>query len=356
MKQYVRRPDYILLISTFTLTLIGLLMILSASFDFGYLQKQLIAMVLGLIALGIGMIFDYHHYRRLVTPLILVSIGLLVLTYVPAFSHTAGGASRWLRIGGFVFQPSELAKLTAVIFMAMGLDNKRNQVHDFWKGTFPLLLVVGLMLALIIKQPDLGTTILISVTIGFMLFIGGLPIWHLLLMSAIGFRAVYWVIEHNPYQKDRIMAFLDPWKHYLGVGFHTVQSLLAVGSGGIFGLGLGNSRQKFSYLPQPYTDYIYAIICEELGLLGALLVVALFIVFAIRGIRIARIAPDRFGMLLAFGITCWIVFEALLNIGVVLGGVPPTGIPLVFVSYGGSSLIVSLFAVGILVNISRQGA
>ncbi|MFA5929040.1 MAG: putative peptidoglycan glycosyltransferase FtsW, partial [Candidatus Margulisiibacteriota bacterium] len=352
-KQY-RKPDYIIIAVTAFLVLIGLLMIFSASFEFRYLQKQLISLVIAVSCFLLGFNLDYHLYKKMVTPLLGVTALFLLLTYVPGIGHTAGGASRWLNFGIIIFQPSELAKLAVIIFLALSLENKGAKVKDFWKGIGPILLGVGVIMALIIKQPDLGTAMVIAMVTGLMILVGGMQVWQFLIVSVIGVRMVYWIIEHNQYQKDRILAFMDPWKHYLGIGFHTVQSLLAVGSGGILGLGLGNSRQKFSYLPEPFTDYIFAIICEELGFLGAFVVVILFAIIAFRGVRIARLAPDRFGMLLAFGITSLITMEAILNMSVVLALVPPTGIPLIFVSFGGTSLMISLMSIGILANISKQ--
>ncbi|MFH1429716.1 MAG: FtsW/RodA/SpoVE family cell cycle protein, partial [Candidatus Margulisiibacteriota bacterium] len=280
MQKSLRKPDYILISVTFILVLIGLLMIFSASFKFSYLQRQLLSLVIGLSCLILGFMIDYHWYKRIVMPLSVFTVFLLLLTYLPGLGHTAGGASRWINIAGFIFQPSELAKITLIFFVAMSLENKGKKIKDFRNGVLPLLIIGGGIIGLVLKQPDLGTSLLLVAIVGLMLFVGGAQIWQLLIMGAIGFRAVVWWIAQNPYQKDRVMAFLDPWEHYLGIGFHTVQSLLAVGSGGLFGLGLGYSRQKFSYLPQPFTDFIYAIICEELGFIGGVLVVVLFVIFA----------------------------------------------------------------------------
>ena len=352
--KYLNKPDYILIATTFWLVIIGLLMILSSSFKFELLNRQFISLIIGIFSFYAGLMLNYHVYRRWAIPLAVLTFLLLLLTYIPGIGITAGGASRWLNFGIIVFQPSEFAKMTIILLLAMVLENKKETIKSFWQGLVPIILVVGLIMGLILKQPDLGSTMLIALVVGLMLLVGGAQIWQLLILSAIGFRAVVWYIQTNPYQMDRIASFLDPWKHYLGVGFHTVQSLMAVGSGGVFGLGLSYSRQKFSYLPNAYTDYIFAIICEEMGFIGAIFVLTLFLVFAFRGLRIARLAPDRFGLLVALGITAWIVFEAFINIAVVLGMLPPTGIPLVFVSFGGTSLIISLFGVGVLANISRQ--
>ena len=354
MLKQIGKPDYILISTTFILVFIGMLMIFSASFDVLHLRRQFISFLLGFMFFVVGGLVDYRFYKKLIIPLMFFSLILLIFTYIPGLAYKAGGATRWLNFAGFIFQPSELIKMILIIFTAIAIENKQNLMKSFTRGVLPIMMVVGVFLILIMAQPDLGTTLLLSSVIISMLFIAGIRFWHLGVMVLVGLRSVFWVVENSTYQKNRILAFLDPWKDSLGIGFNTIQSLLAVGSGGICGLGLGNSNQKFSYLPQPFTDYIYAIICEETGFLGAILVIVLFFIFAIRGFRTARLAPDRYGTMLAFGITSWIVLEAMLNMGVVLGLVPPTGIPLVFISLGGSSLLVSLFAVGVLVNISRH--
>jgi cell division protein FtsW len=281
---------------------------------------------------------------------------LLAAVLVPHVGSMSGGARRWLGPGAFSFQPSEFAKIALVIFVAAKLASLGEGVRSFVRGVFPVLFVTGLIAMLILFEPDMGTASIYVFTSFAMLFCAGARIEHLALATVSLIPAIAFEIGRSAYKRARIFAFLHPWQDPQDTGFHIVQSLLALGSGGLFGLGLGASRQKFFYLPEQYTDFIYAILGEELGMIGAVSVLGLFVFFAFRAVRIALAAPDRFGMLLALGCTFLIVIQAFINIGVVTASWPVTGVPLPFVSFGGTSLVVSLTAVALILNIGRHRA
>ncbi len=355
-------PDTILIGIVGVLVALGLVMIFSASsatalkdyHDSAYFLKRqavwfAIAAVLALVAYRI----DYRHLRAVAPTALLLSLVGLALVLVPHVGLATGGARRWLGGGPFSFQPSEFAKLGLVIYLAAALSRKGERIRSLVTGVFPLALAAGALIVLVVLEPDMGTASLLALTAAAMLFAGGARIVHLLMVAAATTPWVAILILSSHYKRDRIFAFIDPWRDQLGSGFHIVQSLLALGSGGLFGEGVGYSRQKFFYLPEQYTDFIYAIVGEELGLIGTVLIVVLFTVVAYRGIRIALSAPDRFGFFLAIGCTCVIVIQAFVNIGVVTSSWPVTGVPLPFFSFGGSSLIVSLLAVALLINVGR---
>ena len=266
---------------------------------------------------------------------------------------SSGGAGRWLSIGGVVFQPSEMVKIAIIIFMARSLSFNRKHIKDFNKGVLPHLLVLSVVFLLILGQPDLGTAVVIAATIYLLLAVAGARISHLLALLFLGIGFLIAAIYAEPYRLKRLTAYLNPYEDPIGAGFQSIQSTLALGSGGLFGMGLGNSGQKFLYIPERHTDFIYAILGEELGFLGAGFILILFVILAWRGFKIAAAAPDQFASLLAAGITIMITMQAVLNIGVVTGVFPVTGITLPFISYGGSSLVFTLAAVGVLLNISR---
>ena len=354
-------PDLWLLFTFLILLSLGLVLIFSAtpttSLEFGdiyyYFKRQLLYVGLALFAAWVGFRMNYLHLRRWSIFILLFAIGLLLILFVPGLGRSAGGATRWIYLGPLSFQPSELAKLAIIIFLANALVNKGSRIKDFVNGILPLLLIVFFTAAIIFLQPDLGTAIMLVLIAFSMLYAGGARVWHLLILFFLGVEAVLALSMNSPYRMNRLMAFVDPWKDPLGIGFNIIQSLLAVGSGGVLGVGLGASMQKFFYLPGQYTDFIFAILCEETGFLGAAIVLGLFLAFSIRGIRTAVHAGDQFGRLLSFGIIVWIAGQAILNMGVVVGLLPTTGIPLPFLSFGGTSLILSSFAVGILLNISK---
>ena len=342
---------------------IGLVMVYSASSivaadrygDAAYfLKRQLIWVGLGAAAMLLTQRIHYAALRRFAPPLLLLAVGALALVLVPGVGRVAGGARRWISLGGpFSFQPAEAAKLAMAIYLANFLANRGERLQDFRRGIVPPVLITGLMFGLILAQPDLGSALIIGVVTLVMLFVAGARVVHLAGLILIGIPGVLLAILGEEYRRRRLLAFLDPWADPQGAGFHIIQSLLALGSGGLLGVGLGNSRQKFFYLPERHTDFIFSILGEEMGLIGTGAVVALFALFAYRGFRVARRAPDQFGSLLAAGITLMVVLQAVLNIGVTTGVLPITGVPLPFLSFGGSSLLFTMIASGILLNISQ---
>ena len=362
MKKARQAPDFILFIIVLLLLTFGIVMVYSASYVSAqvtyadgahFFKRQLVWALLGILAMIVVMKIDYRLYYKWGYYLFGLAVLLLILLFVPGVGITIKDATRWIGFGSLTFQPSEIAKLGMVIFLAKYLVDNQNQIKYFFKGFVPPLLVVGFICQLIIKQPDLGTAVTIAATAFVLLLVGGARFTHLGFLAVLGSGLVVMAIKMASYRMKRITAFLDPWSDPLGDGFQTIQSLLAVGSGRIFGTGLGHGRQKFLYLPEQQTDFIFAVLAEEMGFLGASFVVLLFLAFAWRGLRIAIKAPDFFGALLATGITAMVVVQAAINIGVVTGSLPVTGITLPFISYGGSSLTLNLLGIGILLNISR---
>lgn len=353
--------DLIVFTAVIVLLSIGLVMVFSASSVMGindfrdphyYVKKQTLWALVGLLLMYVAANVDYHIYQYLALPGLLIAIVLLILVLL--IGEDIGGAKRWIDLGLINLQPSEVAKLAMVNYTAVYISTKRGRIRRFFTGLLPLLVFLGIQCGLIIQEPDFGTAMTMAFTVIIILFAGGAHLGQLLALGCLAIPGVYYLVKFEPYRMKRLMAFLDPWADPTGAGWNVIQSLTAIGSGGFFGLGLGNSRQKFSYLPEHHTDFIYAILCEELGFIGGMLVLLLFFVIAWRGLRIALNAPDLFGSLLAIGLTSTIGFQALLNIGVVTGTLPVTGITLPFISYGGSSLLISLASVGVLLNISRQ--
>lgn len=354
--------DYIFLFSVLALSAIGAIMVFSASptmalklgDSYYFLKRHILYILLGFSALYLSLRIDLKTMKKWAFPILIASFLLLFLVYIPGVGKRISGASRWIDLMFISFQPSELIKFTSVLFLAALLSAWGDRLKDFVKGLLPVLIFIGIILTPIILQPDLGTAVSIGGTAFIMLFVAGANRWQLLGIGGAGIAGAIGLAISSPYRMRRLVAYINPWKDPQGTGFHIIQSLLAVGSGGLFGLGLGASRQKFFYLPQQFTDFIFAILCEELGFIGGAGVVLLFAVFAARGIRIALRAEDDFASLLAIGLVSWLTLQAIINIMVVLGLVPTTGIPLPFISYGGTATIVNLFAVGILLNISSQ--
>jgi len=342
---------------------IGLIMVFSASavtayLDFGdsffFLKRQLFSAAVAVAAMVFTMNFDFFYLKRLANPGLIASLLLLMLVLVVGtVSH---GSSRWLDLGFRSVQPSEIVKLAVVIYMAKSLSENRSKIGNFWVGLMPNLAVLGVVCILILLQPDLGTAVCIAGTVYLMFAAAGSRSSHLALLGAAGICLVMLAIFTSPYRAARFTAFLHPWDDPIGTGYQTIQSLLALGSGGLAGMGLGQSRQKFFYLPERHTDFIYAILGEELGFIGAALVLLLFFVLLWRGFKVALSIQDGFGSLLAVGITCMIIVQMLINVGVVSGSLPVTGITLPFISYGGSSLVFIMAGVGILLNISRYAS
>lgn len=356
------RIDYMFLFAVLALTAIGLIMILSASptmalklgDSYYYLKRHILYLLLGFAALYFGLRLDLELLRKWSAPILLLSLAILMLVYIPGVGKRISGALRWIDFAFFTFQPSEVIKFTMVLFMAHLLSQRKEYMQNFFKGLLLPLLLIGAVATIIIMQPDLGTAVAITSTAFIMLFAAGANLWHLLWVATAGGLSAVGLALSSPYRMQRLLAYVNPWQDPHGIGFHIIQSLLAVGSGGLLGRGLGASRQKFFYLPQQFTDFIFAILCEELGFLGGLGVVVLFIIFVVRGFRIAMTSIENFSYLLAVGLVSWLALQALINLLVVVGLLPTTGIPLPFISYGGTATIVNLFSVGILLNISSQ--
>ncbi|MET0902200.1 MAG: putative lipid II flippase FtsW [Acidimicrobiales bacterium] len=345
------------------LILLGLVMVLSASSvvaldDYGsswyVLTRQALWVTVGTVACVIVLRVDYHRWRRLAAPALFVSGVLLALVLVPGVGLQVNGASRWLGYGPVSLQPSELAKLTLLLFVADLLARRAAWMDDNRLTLRPVMVVLVVIAALVMAQPNLGTTLLLGAIVLSMLWVAGTPLIPLTAVAAAGAIVAAGLALWAPYRRARVLAFLDPMADYQNGGYQNVQSLVGVASGGITGSGLGESRAKWGFLPEAHTDFIFAIIGEELGLIGALVVVALFMALCVLGARAALLAPDRFGMLLAAGVTVWFGVQAFVNIGAVIGILPITGVPLPFVSYGGSSLLFSMIGAGLLLNVARQ--
>jgi cell division protein FtsW len=359
------QPDLWLFATVAALVCIGLVMIYSASNSTAYnefhdtayfLKKQAAWLVVALVCGGIAFKCDYRKLRALAPAGIVFALVTNALVLNAHLGMSAGGSRRWLGAGALSFQPSEVAKLALVLYLASALTAKGERVRSFSRGLFPVLLITLALAMLVLKEPDMGTASLLVFTAFAVLFCAGARIEHLGVTALALVPPIALIIGSSAYKRARIFAFLDPWKDPQNTGFHIVQSLFALGSGGITGLGLGASRQKFSYLPEQYTDFIFAIIGEELGLLGTATVVILFGFFAFRAVRIALAAPDRFGFLLVCGCVCTIVVQAFVNIGVVTSSWPVTGVPLPFVSFGGSSLVVNIVCAALIINVGRYRA
>ena len=317
--------------------------------------RQLVLVIVGLLALMVTMKIDYHFYRRpeVVYCALLGSGALLV--YI-LFTPIASGVQRWIRLGPASFQPSELAKLAVVLFTAFYLVTRQKQFHSFWRGLVPYLVVVGPVILLVLAEPDLGTAASIALSASLLLFLGGLRYRYLVGLILMALPALYFLVVRVPYRLNRILAFIDPEKDPYGIGYQIRQSLIAVGSGGWNGLGYAQGKQKLFFLPEPHTDFIFAVVGEELGFLGCVALIVLFSLLFWRGARIAMRADTPFGTYLGLGIVCMIVFQAFINMSMVTSLLPTKGLPLPFVSVGGSSMIITMAAVGILLNISQQGS
>ena len=358
------QADYTILVTVIALVAIGILMVYSSSAMRGYLEDDdtlaIVGPQIGWAALGIAamaamMRIDYRYLRLVSVPAYIVAVALLVLVFVPSLNIVVGGSARWLKIGPLpALHPAEIAKLALVIYLAHWFAKRGTKIGGLWTGTVPFLIIVAPVIALVFKEPDLGTTIVIGLTSVTMFYLAGANMFHLGAMALLALAGLV-VAGLRGYQLERIQAWLNPWADPLGKGFHTIQGLLALGLGGVLGAGLGESRLAGGlFLPNASNDYIFSIIGEEFGLIGAGLVIGLFVVLAYAGIRVALAAPDTFGALLAAGITAWLCIQAFINIGVVVALIPVTGITLPFISAGGSSLTISLAAVGILLSISRE--
>ena len=357
-------PDKWLFAATVGLALFGLVMVYSASAvmaqkengnQFYYVLKQGVFVFIGFIVMLLAMQFNYQllKNRRIVYGLLLAcTIGLVC---VFGFSAT-NGAHRWIKLPGFSLQPSEVSKLSLIIFLAYFLEKRAGEEGDFWRTFIPCGIVTGLLAAIIVIEPDFGTAMMLAVIFTVVIYAAGARVLHLAMAAAPALVIAAGLLIFVPWRLKRLITFLDPWADQQGSGFQVVQSLIAVGSGGTNGLGFAQGKQKMLFLPFAHSDFIFAVVGEELGLVGALAVIAVFALFLWRGVRTALLAPDRFGMLLSLGIVTSIVAQALFNISVVLSLVPTKGIPLPFISYGGSSLVPTLAAVGILLNVSQHAS
>jgi cell division protein FtsW len=312
-------------------------------------------MLIGAVLTFMFMIIDYRKLRNFAQPLLFISIILLILVLIPGIGREVSGARRWFRFYVLSFQPSELANLALIVYLADFIARKGNLIKSFLKGFLPPMFVLGIFSILILLQPDLGTTVALGVVALIMIFVAGVRPAYIGSLILTSLPVLYILIFSVPYRRARIMAFLNPWLDPKGSGFQIIQSQVALGSGGIFGVGLGHSKQKLFYLPAAHTDFIFSIIGEELGLLGTIGVIILFIIFIQQGIKVIKNASDKFGYFLSLGLVSMIAFRAAINIGVSCGILPTKGLPLPFISYGGSSFIFDMISVGILVNIARTG-
>lgn len=353
-----------LFITTVILICIGMVMIYSASSvyawerykdSFYFLKRHISFLIIGISLTFLVMGIDYRRLRKYAKSLLALSIFLLVLVLIPGIGREVAGAQRWFRFKSFSFQPSELVNIAIVIYIADFIARKGNIIKEFFKGFLPPVFVLGVAVLLILMQPDLGTAVALGVVVFIMLFIAGVRLSHLLYVLLGSLPLLYILIFSVPYRRMRIITFLNPWLDPKGSGFQIIQSQIALGSGGIFGVGLGQSKQKLFYLPAAHTDFIFSIIGEELGLIGTVGIIILFMVFIHQGLKIIRNSCDTFGYFLSLGLVLIISLKVIINIGVSCGMLPTKGLPLPFISYGGSSFIFDCLSVGILMNIARLG-
>jgi cell division protein FtsW len=363
-RSYVAAPlDTVLFATVAALVGIGLVMVFSASSATAYaehndiayyLKRQLIWLAVGLVGAFALYRFEYHRLKKIAPFILVAAIVALIAVFVPHVGVGVNGGRRWIGTSELSIEPSEFAKLALVIYLSAVLAARGERITSLVRGLFPLCVPVAIMAVLVLKEPDLGTASLLIFTAFTLFFAAGARIVHLFAVVLATLPFAVLTVLASSYRRARIFAFLNPWKDPQNTGFHIVQSLLALGSGGIFGVGLGASRAKFFYLPEQYTDFIFSVLGEELGLIGALAVVALFVILAYRAIRIALAAPDRFGFFLAIGCAAMITIQAFINVGVVSSSWPVTGVPLPFISFGGSSLVVNLLAVALIANVGRH--
>jgi cell division protein FtsW len=364
MGRFKKNIDIPLLVITGLLLLTGFIVLYSASTvesyklfktsNYFFFHQLLYGGGIGLVALYVASRIDYHRYKDWLPYGLILVIILLILVKVPGIGFSAGGAFRWIHVGPIFFQPAELAKLMIIMYTSSWLAERQQQVASFKAGVLPALAVIGVMSGLILWQPDVGTMMVVAATGLVLLFVGGVRLSSFAAIIGLGAAALALIVKLEPYRLQRLLTFLDPSHDTAGIGYHINQALLAIGSGGLFGLGYGLSHQKVSFLPEVLGDSIFAVMAEELGFLRVLGVLALFLLFTIRGVTISMRAGDVFGKLLAAGITAQIIVQALINIAAITGLVPLTGIPLPFFSYGSSSLLITMLEIGILLNISKS--
>ena len=358
--------DIPLLFTVFGMVAFGLIMVYSASFiyaqertgdGFNFIKKQLIFACLGFVAMAAVCRIDYRKWAKWGYPVLGIATGLLVLVMIPGVGSRVLGAQRWIRVGGYGFQPGEFAKFALIFFVARQLHLKRDRLHKFAAGIVAPFIIPLPALLLLLIQPDFGTTVMITIVIFILMFLAGVPKKYLAMALGLAVIAGAYLALGTPYRRQRVMTFIDPWRDPGGKGFQILQSLLGLHHGGLFGVGLGNGKEKLFYLPEAHNDFIFAVIGEELGFVGVACVVAAYLFFLHRGLKIAwechRKYQDLFGMLLAAGITLALGLQGFVNMAVVLGLVPTKGLTLPFISYGGSALLVDLFAVGVLLSVGR---
>lgn len=357
-KSQKKGVDLLLLISVLILVIFGLIMVFDASVvqglknfndSFYFIKQQMIWVGLGLVLMGFFSKFNYTRFRSLSVYLVVLSLLLLLAVFIPGLGSSGGGAHRWLKFGPITIQPAEIIKLTGVIFLAAVFEKKVR--------TLPFLILTSLVTFITaVLQKDLGSTIVFVVTSSLIYFASGAPFWHLLVSVPVGLIGLMGLVITSSYRSKRILAFLDPFSDTQGFTYHISQVLIALGSGGLFGLGLGHSRQKFQYIPEVSTDSIFAIIGEELGFFGTSILIGLFVLVILRGFKIVGSCEDNFGKILALGLTCWLGVQIIVNLSSMTALLPLTGVPLPFISYGGSALVANLTAVGILLNISKTNS
>ncbi len=359
----MKKIDYKLFISVIILAIFGCIMIYSSSYiwaeykfndAFKYFKNQFIFLILGSILMYILSKINYNFYKKKSNLIVLICFILLVLVLIPGIGVVRNGSRSWFGIGGFGIQPSEAAKVGLAIFVAKYLSNNYSIMHDIKKGVLPIIFMIGIFFILIMLEPDFGTAMVITMSLVAMIFISKVKLSFFVKIGIVGLLGIIALIIIAPYRMARIVSFLNPWSDPLGSGFQIIQSLYAIGPGGLFGMGFGNSIQKHFYLPEPQTDFIFSIISEELGFLGVLIVSLFFVFIFYRCIKISLNTKDLFGKYLSFGLSFMIIFQTILNLCVVIGLVPVTGVTLPFLSYGGSSLLVSMASIGIILNISRN--
>ncbi len=363
-KQQHREPDYAFILTTLLLLGISMIMVFSASYilaaessrgdPYFFLRRQAMWIGLGLIGMLIFSRYPYHRLRRMSPFLLLISFILLVLVYIPGIGVEINEARRWIGVESLTVQPAEFCKLAFTIFSAAYMSSRSIRLEKFWSSSFVPLALMGVAFLLIVEQPDLGTALVLAAATVTVIFLAGLPFKQAAGIFMVSLPVLVALAVKEPYRLRRLTSFLDPWADPSRSGYQTIQSLFSLGPGHIFGVGLGRSRQKLYYLPLPHNDFIFAIIGEELGFVGAVTVLLLFFVLFWRGIRIAMLAPDSFGSLLAAGITSLLAIQVLMNIAVVTGSIPVTGVNLPLISAGGSSVFFTLCGFGILLNISKQ--
>jgi cell division protein FtsW len=360
-----RRPDPWLWIPAAVLVVLGLLMVLNTTYFLGlertgdafhYFKAHLGHIVAGFIVLFVLSQFSLRGLNRLAMPLMVLAVVMLIALWIPGLGVVRGGARRWLRLGPVLTEPSELVKLATAFFLADFLSKRQERIGEFRRAMVPAFLIIGPIALILLKQPDFGATVMLSVLLFAMLFAAGARPSHLAAAGAGAMAVLGLQMASKAYRLRRLTAFLDPWQTARGAGFQLIQSFIALGAGGEWGVGLGAGRQKMFYLPQAHTDFVFAVVGEEFGVVGAFAVIGLFIVILWRGMRIAHEEPDPFGSLLAVGLTSLLSLQALINIAVVIGLIPTKGLPLPFLSYGGTSMVVSMATLGALLALGRRPA